>query len=117
MGHDTWIKIDNLHPDGFKGKMATVKQQVLRILGREGGRTFYKAYILNKSDAGAASADAEEPFPIALSKEQVEDITEVEEVFINFQHPDGQVEEASIEKRGSKGAYTYSQKLKIRNKN
>lgn len=89
----------------------------MRILGREGGRTFYKAYILNKSDAGAASADSEQPFPIALSKEQVQDITDVEEVFINYQHPEGQVEEASIEKRGCKGTFTYSQKLKIRNNN
>ena len=51
MGLKRWRRIDNSMPNAFEGKMDAVKQEVLRILGVVGGRSFHKKLLLKKGEA------------------------------------------------------------------
>ena len=48
MGHKNWFMVDNSAPT-FESKIAHAKSQVQRILGRAGGTSFYKKFLLKKS--------------------------------------------------------------------
>lgn len=120
MGHKYWTRIDNSHPDGFKGKMAMAKQQVQRILGKGYGRTFYQKHLLKKNSNGKVqkkSGDernqARDALPIDLPPNQQYELSEVTEIFIDYNHNDGELKEASIEKRGINDTFTYALKLQI----
>ena len=97
MGHKSWFMIDNSMPD-FTSKINAAKQQVQNILGRTGGTSFYKKFLLRKNSKRSMVLTT---VPINLPEEQHYEESEVSETFIRFGTNEGKVVEASIEKKGS----------------
>ena len=121
MGHKSWSRIDNSHAT-FEAKINAAKQQAQRILGHRGGTSFYKKFLLKKSQAhvdalrriGSVAPNA---FPVDLPQSQHYEESEVTEIFISYSSQEGKVIEASIEKKGSNQAFAYTLKVTVeRNK-
>ena len=117
MGHKNYVRIDNNHST-FERKIEAAKQQVHRVLGRGGGTTFYKKFLLKKAivvrKPSQILAQAAQPTcPINLPEMQHFEESVVTEIFINYSTTEGRVIEASIEKKGSNQAYAYTLKYVV----
>ena len=110
MGHPGWFMIDNTSVD-FDAKIARTKDTVHFILGKsQAGSSFYKKFLLKKS---AARAKTSTTVPIDLASGQAFEESQVIETFISYCTAAGKVIESSVEKRGSKGAFTYTHKVTL----
>ena len=109
MGHKKWVMIDNQVAD-FNQKINNAKQQVQQILGHRTGASFYKKFLLKKSDGSQKTADG---VPIAFADSQHYEESSVIETFIKYNSSEGNTLEASIEKRGNNLAYAYTLKTLI----
>jgi len=83
---------------------------VNRILGRSGGTSFYKKFLLVKSTTRTMALTT---VPINLPDGQHYEESEVSETFINFRTHEGKILEASIEKKGANLAFAYTLKMTI----
>ena len=112
MSHRSYHLIDNSYPD-FKSKINAAKQKVHHVLGREGGTTFHKKFLLKKSMTRNMALTS---VPINLPEGQHYEESEITETFINYKTNEGKVKEASIEKKGSNMAYAYTLKITLEKK-
>ena len=80
------------------------------MLGRQGGHSFFKKFLLNKSSQRTMLLTT---VPLNLPDGQHYEESEVSETFINFRSNEGRVVEASIEKKGSNLAFAYTLKVTI----
>ena len=111
MGHKNWFMVDN-NAQTFEAKIAFAKSQVQRILGRGGGTSFYKKFLLKKSKTRSMQLTN---VPINLPDGQHFEESEIEETFINYRtsESEGKVKEASIEKKGNNQAFAYTLKVTL----
>lgn len=112
MGHKNWVMIDN-SASTFQEKINQAKQQVHFMLGRQGGTSFYKKFLLKNSSQRTMALTR---VPLNLPEGQHYEESEVSETFINFKTNEGRVVEASIEKKGSNLAFAYTLKVTIEHK-
>ena len=84
-------------------------------MGRGGGTTFYKKFLLRKS-LELNRAVSNRSVPIDLPAGQHFEESEITEIFINYSTSEGKVITASIEKKGHNQAFAYTLKFVIEKK-
>ena len=109
LGHKNWKMIDNSY-ESFDAKVKAAQQSVKNMLGIHGGTSFYKKFLLKKTQQRTMALTM---IPINLPEDQHFEESEVTETFINFRINEGKVIEASIEKKGSNQAFAYTLKFSI----
>ena len=102
--------IDN-NCDDFNAKIARAKDRVHFILGKsQAGSSFYRKFLLKKSTSKSKTTST---VPIELGRDQAFEESQVIETYIKYSTTEGKVIEASVEKRGSNLAFTYTHKMTL----
>jgi len=98
--------IDNNVPD-FNSKINKAKETIQHFLGHRAGQSFYRKFLLKKSDSRVLRTS----IPIDLADKMSFEESQVYETFIKFASNEGKVLESSIEKKGQNRAFTYTHKI------
>jgi len=106
LGHRHWKMIDNNVPD-FNSKINKAKETIQHFLGHRAGQSFYRKFLLKKSDSRVLRTS----IPIDLADKMSFEESQVYETFIKFASNEGKVLESSIEKKGQNRAFTYTHKI------
>jgi hypothetical protein len=106
LGHRHWKMIDNNVTD-FNSKISKAKETIQHFLGHNAGQSFYRKFLLKKSEA----RNLRTTVPIEFASGQAFEESQVYETFIKFASNEGKVLESSIEKKGQNRAFTYTHKI------
>ena len=98
--HQSWTLIKNSDCKDFKEKMIKVRERVLDAIGKEGGRQFYKKFLLQKSSRIG--------FPVDLDQAGEYETIDISITQIDFVSEQGEVLSCSVEKRGSDSHFIYT---------
>lgn len=109
MSHKRWVMIDNRYGN-FQAKINAVKTTIQQILGHNTSSQFYKKFLLKKI---TNPQDFTAGLPIKMDKEDTYDESQLTETFIKYTTSEGDVQYASVEKKGWSYAFSYTLKYQI----
>ena len=83
------------------------------MLGQKGAATFYRKFLLKKSNLNGNSGKQMHSLPLDLPLSLPVEESSLVETWIKFKTTDGHCIESSVEKKGRDRAFTYTQKIVV----